>query len=39
MASFELNARGSSKWVDVFTRDEWVSFGYVGDLNFYYCSG
>ncbi|CAG7957551.1 unnamed protein product [Penicillium olsonii] len=39
MASFELNARASSKWIDVFTQDEWVSFGYVHDLNYYYCAG
>lgn len=39
MASFELNARASSEWINVFTQDEWVSFGYVEDLNYYYCAG
>ncbi|KAK1767542.1 histidine phosphatase superfamily [Phialemonium atrogriseum] len=39
MAAFELNVRGYSDWVDVFTMDEWVSFGYTQDLQFYYCAG
>ena len=39
MASFELNARAFSQWINVFTQDEWVSFGYVNDLNYYYCAG
>lgn len=39
MAAFELNVRGSSPWVNVFTLDEWVSFGYTQDLYFYYCAG
>ncbi|KAL1845398.1 hypothetical protein VTK73DRAFT_590 [Phialemonium thermophilum] len=39
MAAFELNIRGYSDWIDVFTMDEWVSFGYTQDLHFYYCAG
>ncbi|RFU71985.1 3-phytase b [Trichoderma arundinaceum] len=39
MAAFELNVRGYSDWIDVFTLDEWVSFGYTQDLYFYYCAG
>lgn len=39
MASFELNARPYSDWINVFTLDEWVTFGYVQDLNYYYCAG
>ena len=39
MASFELNARPFSNWIIAFTQDEWVSFGYVEDLNYYYCAG
>ncbi|CAI7678580.1 acid phosphatase aph 3-phytase phyB [Penicillium manginii] len=39
MASFELNARAFSEWINVFTQDEWVSFGYVEDLNYFYCAG
>ncbi|EON96026.1 putative 3-phytase b protein [Phaeoacremonium minimum UCRPA7] len=39
MAAFELNVRGFSDWIDVFTMDEWLSFGYTQDLYFYYCAG
>lgn len=39
MSAFELNVRGFSDWIDVFTMDEWLSFGYVQDLYFYYCAG
>ncbi|KAJ5728320.1 3-phytase B [Penicillium malachiteum] len=39
MASYELNARAFSDWINVFTQDEWVSFGYINDLSYYYCSG
>ena len=39
MAAYELNVRGYSDWVDVFSLDEWVAFGYTQDLKFYYCSG
>ncbi|GKZ64150.1 acid phosphatase pho5 [Aspergillus niger] len=39
MASFELNARPFSNWINAFTQDEWVSFGYVEDLDYYYCAG
>ncbi|KAJ5916499.1 acid phosphatase aph 3-phytase phyB [Penicillium tannophilum] len=39
MASFELNARAFSQWVNVFTQDEWVTFGYLNDLYYYYCAG
>ncbi|RAH47366.1 histidine phosphatase family protein [Aspergillus brunneoviolaceus CBS 621.78] len=39
MASFELNARPYSDWINAFTQDEWVSFGYLADLDYYYCAG
>ncbi|RFU25358.1 hypothetical protein B7463_g10969, partial [Scytalidium lignicola] len=39
MAAFELNARPFSPWIDVFTLDEWASFGYTQDLQYYYCNG
>ncbi|KAJ5386378.1 acid phosphatase aph 3-phytase phyB [Penicillium cosmopolitanum] len=39
MASFELNTRAFSEWINVFIQDEWVSFGYVEDMNYYYCAG
>ncbi|PYH88246.1 acid phosphatase aph, 3-phytase phyB [Aspergillus ellipticus CBS 707.79] len=39
MASYELNARPFSHWINAFTQDEWISFGYVEDLNYYYCAG
>ncbi|CAK7197879.1 acid phosphatase pho5 [Sporothrix eucalyptigena] len=39
MAAFELNVRGYSDWIDVFSLDEWVAFGYTQDLHYYYCSG
>ncbi|KAL1864799.1 acid phosphatase pho5 [Paecilomyces lecythidis] len=39
MAAFELNARAFSDWINVFTLDEWVSFGYTQDLYYYYCAG
>ncbi|KAL1961812.1 hypothetical protein VTN77DRAFT_1024 [Rasamsonia byssochlamydoides] len=39
MAAFELNARPFSDWINAFTLDEWVSFGYTQDLQYYYCSG
>ncbi|KAJ5094034.1 hypothetical protein N7456_009895 [Penicillium angulare] len=39
MASFELNNRAFSDWINVFTQDEWVAFGYLGDLSYYYCAG
>ncbi|KUJ13249.1 acid phosphatase [Mollisia scopiformis] len=39
MAAFELNARPFSDWIDVFTLDEWASFGYTQDLSYYYSVG
>jgi len=39
MASYELNARAFSQWVNVFTQDEWVTFSYLNDLYYYYCAG
>ncbi|ANB12507.1 acid phosphatase PHO3 [Sugiyamaella lignohabitans] len=38
-APFELNARSSSPWVDVFTLDEWQSFKYMQSLMYYYLAG
>ncbi|CAK7203113.1 acid phosphatase pho5 [Sporothrix eucalyptigena] len=39
MTAYELNVRGYSDWVDVFSLDEWLAFGYTQDLSYYYCSG
>ncbi|KAH0842003.1 3-phytase B [Fonsecaea pedrosoi] len=39
IATYELQARSYSPWVDAFTLDEWIAFGYVQDLTYYYCSG
>ncbi|CAK7266431.1 acid phosphatase pho5 [Sporothrix epigloea] len=39
MTAYELNVRGYSDWVNVFTLDEWVAFGYTQDLSYYYCNG
>ena len=39
MTAYELNVRGYSDWVDVFSLDEWVAFSYTQDLSFYYCAG
>ncbi|KAL6249948.1 acid phosphatase pho5 [Rhinocladiella similis] len=39
LAAFELQARPHSPWIDAFTLDEWVAFGYLQDLTYYYCSG
>ena len=39
MASFELNVRAYSPWMDAFTTDEWVAYGYTLDLGYYYCFG
>mgnify|MGYP004707402399 FL=1 len=36
MAAFELNVRGSSPWVDVFTSEEWIAFEYA-QSSLYYC--
>lgn len=39
MAAFELNVRAYSPWMDAFTLDEWVAYGYLTDLTYYYCFG
>jgi acid phosphatase len=39
MAAFELNVRPYSEWIGAFTLDEWVSYGYTQDLQYYYCAG
>lgn len=39
VATFELQVRPSSPWFDVFTLDEWIAFGYIQDLSYYYCAG
>lgn len=36
MAAFELNVRGSSPWVNVFTSEEWIAFEYA-QTSYYYC--
>lgn len=37
--TFELQARPYSEWINAFTLDEWVAFGYLADLAYYYCAG
>ncbi|KAJ9612166.1 hypothetical protein H2200_003763 [Cladophialophora chaetospira] len=39
MCGFEILARGSSPWCDVFTRQEWLDFEYARDLLHYYRAG
>lgn len=39
MSVFELNVNGYSEWINAFTLDEWLAFGYTQDLQFYYCAG
>jgi hypothetical protein len=39
MAAFELNVRAYTPWADAFTMDEWVAYGYIWDLAYYYCFG
>lgn len=39
MAAFELQARPYSFWINAFTYDEWVPFGYIQDLSYYCCAG
>ncbi|CAK7200124.1 acid phosphatase pho5 [Sporothrix eucalyptigena] len=39
MAAFELNVRAYTPWAEAFTLDEWVSYGYIWDLMYYYCVG
>jgi acid phosphatase len=39
MAAYELNSRPYSPWMNVFTLDEWVNFGYTYDLMYYHCYG
>lgn len=39
IASFELNIRGSSPWIDAFTGEEWITFGYLRDLVYYFYNG
>lgn len=35
-AAFELNIRGNSPWVDVFTSEEWIAYEYYQSA-YYYC--
>ncbi|KAI1611984.1 3-phytase B [Exophiala viscosa] len=39
VGTFELQSRSYSPWINAFTLDEWVAFGYIQDLSYYYCSG
>lgn len=39
MCGFEILARGSSPWCDVFTQDEWRAFEYGRDLLHFYRAG
>lgn len=36
MAAFEINVRGDSPWINVFTDDEWIAFEYLESM-LYYC--
>lgn len=35
----ELNVRGHSDWINVFTMDEWIAYGYISSLGYYWCHG
>ncbi|KAK4569505.1 hypothetical protein LTR86_003268 [Recurvomyces mirabilis] len=39
LCGFETIAKGSSKWCDVFTHDEWLQFEYARDVLHYYRTG
>ncbi|ANB12835.1 acid phosphatase PHO11 [Sugiyamaella lignohabitans] len=39
LAPFELNGRPFSPWFNVFTLEEWITFGYYNDLNYFYGTG
>jgi acid phosphatase len=39
MCGFEMLARGSSPWCDVFSHDEWLQFEYARDLLHFYRAG
>ena len=39
MCGFEILARGTSPWCDVFTKEEWLEFEYARDLLHYYRAG
>lgn len=39
MCGFEILARGSSPWCDVFTQEEWLQFEYARDLLHFYRAG
>ncbi|KAK5725798.1 hypothetical protein LTR15_003988 [Elasticomyces elasticus] len=39
LCGFELIAKGSSKWCNVFTHDEWEQFEYARDVLHYYRTG
>ncbi|KAK3629126.1 hypothetical protein LTR56_018247 [Elasticomyces elasticus] len=39
LCGFELIAKGSSKWCDVFTHEEWEQFEYARDVLHYYRTG
>ncbi|ETN40734.1 uncharacterized protein HMPREF1541_05014 [Cyphellophora europaea CBS 101466] len=39
MCGFEILARGSSPWCEIFTREEWLQFEYARDLLHFYRAG
>lgn len=39
MCGFETIVRGSSRWCDVFTREDWRKFEYARDVIHFYRSG
>lgn len=39
MCGFETTVRGSSKWCNVFSQDEWLKFEYARDVIHFYRTG
>lgn len=39
IASYEMNVRPWSPWLNVFTKEEWIGYQYLRDCHFYYYSG
>lgn len=39
ICAYEMDCKGYSPFCGIFTQDEYVTYGYANDLNFYYSSG
>lgn len=39
VATFEMTSRYWSPWLNVLTRDEWVAYEYLRDMQYYYLAG